>query len=261
MTTEPFLRTALRAARLGGQIVADRFGRSGARVEAKGRTGDWVTSVDRESEAAIRDLLAKETPDIPVLGEEEGGDTADRYWLVDPLDGTTNFMLGFPVVAVSVALLEAGRPAVAVVLGPLLDLSFTAARGGGAWCGDERIHVSDRDPTRAVVATALPFRERALLPGYLAVLEEVFGRIEDIRRPGAAALDLAWVAAGAFDGYFELNLSPWDAAAGALLVEEAGGVVTDWEGGQDYLNGNVLAGSPQTHGALLASATRGVPRR
>ena len=241
--------------------MADRFGRPGARVEPKGRTGDWVTSVDRESEAAIRDLLEKETPAIPVLGEEGGGDTADRYWVVDPLDGTTNFMLGFPVVAVSVALVEAGRPAVAVVLGPLLDLSFSAARGGSAWCGDRRLHVSDRDSGRAIVATALPFRDRSLLPRYLPVLEEVFGRIEDIRRPGAAALDLAWVAAGVFDGYLELNLSPWDVAAGALLVEEAGGVVTDWEGGRDYLRGNVLAGSPQTHGVLLASATQVAPRR
>ena len=113
------------------------------------------------------------------------------------------------------------------------------------------MNVSTREPGRAVVATALPFRDRSLLPRYLPVLEAVFERTEDIRRAGAAALDLAWVAAGVFDGYFELNLSEWDVAAGALLVEEAGGVITDWEGGSNYMSGNVIAGSPATHKVLL----------
>jgi myo-inositol-1(or 4)-monophosphatase len=181
----------------------------------------------------------------------------ERYWVVDPLDGTTNFVLGFPVVAISVALVEEGRPMVGVVLGPLLDLSFHATRGGGAWCEDRRLEVSERPPERAIVAVALPFRDRSLLGRYLPVMEAVFARVEDVRRPGAAALDLAWVAAGVFDGYAELNLSPWDVAAGALLVEEAGGLVTDWSGGPNYLGGEVLAGSPPTHAVLLGAASRG----
>ena len=242
------------AALAGARIVAARFGKSPASSESKGRTGDWVTDVDRASEAAIRQSLQRAAPDIPILGEEGGGDRGDRYWAVDPLDGTTNFLLGFPVVAVSVALVEGGRPSVAVVLGPLLDLSFSATRGGGARSNGGRIRVSGRSPARAIVATALPFRERTLLGRYLPVLRSVFDGVEDIRRAGAAALDLAWVAAGVFDGYFELTLSAWDVAAGALLVEEAGGVVTDWEGGSDYLSGNVLAGSPATHEVLLAAA-------
>ncbi len=184
-----------------------------------------MTSADWETEAAIRASLERDTPDIPLIGEEGGGDRGPRYWTVDPIDGTTNFLLGFPVVAVSVALVVEGRPGVAAIRAPILDLAFSAVRGGGG----------PREPQRAIVATALPFRESRLLPRNLPVLQAVFDRIEDTRRAGAAALDLAWVAAGVFDGYFELNQSEWDVAAGALLVEEAGGVVTDWEGGRKYL--------------------------
>jgi len=258
------LRQAEEAAALGGRIVASRFGRPGAHVEAKGRTGDGVSTVDRESEAAIRDFLQHATPDISVLAEEGGGRRGEAYWAVDPLDGTTNFLLGFPVVAVSVALVQDEQPSVAAVRAPLLGLSFSAARGRGAWCDGDRMRVSERPVARAIVATALPFRDRSILPRYLPVLEAVFDRVEDIRRPGAAALDLAWVAAGVFDGYFELNLSVWDVAAGALLVQEAGGAVTDWDGGSNYLSGNVMAGSPATHAVLLAAAANvatDAPRR
>jgi myo-inositol-1(or 4)-monophosphatase len=158
-------------------------------------------------------------------------------------------------VAVSIALVVDGRPEVAVVEAPLLGLTFHAVRGGGAWSGDDPMRVSARPPERGIVATALPFRQRSLLPRYQPVLRRVFDRVEDVRRAGAAALDLAWVAAGVFDGYFELTLSVWDVAAGGLIVEEAGGLVTDWDGGSDYLSGNVLAGSPATHEVLLAAAT------
>ena len=216
-----------------------------------------MTSADWETEAAIRASLERDTPDIPLIGEEGGGDRGPRYWTVDPIDGTTNFLLGFPVVAVSVALVVEGRPGVAAIRAPILDLAFSAVRGGGGRCGDRSMTVSTREPQRAIVATALPFRESRLLPRNLPVLQAVFDRIEDTRRAGAAALDLAWVAAGVFDGYFELNQSEWDVAAGALLVEEAGGVVTDWEGGRKYLSGNVIAGSPATHAVLLEAARTG----
>lgn len=244
---------AVQAAEIGSEIVRRGFARHPAVSELKG-AGDYVTSVDRESEDAIRSFLQRMTPDIHVLAEESGGERGDRFWAVDPLDGTTNFLLGFPVVAVSVALIEDGRPVAGAVQGPLLDLSFSAAHGQGAWSSSERTRVSQRPPDRAVIAMAVPFRKKALMPRYSAALEEVLAHTEDIRRAGAASLDLAWVASGVFDGYFELNLSVWDVAAGALLVEEAGGVVTDWEGGFGYLSGNVIAGSPQTHRVLLDAA-------
>jgi myo-inositol-1(or 4)-monophosphatase len=254
MADEGWLRTiAEEAAGVGSRIVAEAFGGKRRPGERKG-AGDYVTDVDRKSEEAIREHLARATPDVPVLAEEGGGSAGERYWAVDPLDGTTNFLIGLPVVAVSVALVQAGRPTVGAVRAPLLGLAFSAARGQGAWSGKERLHVSERPAERAIVATAFPFRKRSLLERYRPVLGSVFAGCEDIRRAGAAALDLAWVAAGVFDGYFELNLSVWDVAAGALLVEEAGGMVTDWSGGPDYLAGEILAGSPATHPMLLDSA-------
>jgi len=246
-------KVAEEAAALGSDIVRRRFAGHATAGEVKG-VGDYVTPVDRESEEAIRSFLVRETPDIHVLAEESGGERGDRFWAVDPLDGTTNFLLGFPVVAVSVALIEQGRAVAGAVQGPMLDLSFSAARGQGAWSVGERIRVSRRPPDRAVIAMAFPFRAKSLMPRYTAALEKVLARTEDIRRAGAASLDLAWVACGVFDGYLELNLSVWDVAAGALLVEEAGGVVTGWEGGSDYLSGDVIAGSPQTHRVLLDAA-------
>jgi len=246
-----FQRVADVAVAEGAAVISRRIGRLDSPEESKGRAGDWVTSADWESESAIRASLERATPQIPVVGEEGGGVRGSVYWTVDPIDGTTNFLLCFPVVAVSIALIADGRPQVAAIRAPLLDLVFAGVRGGGARCGKRLLAVSPREPSRAVVATALPFRQSPLLPRYLRALEAAFGRIEDIRRAGSASLDLAWTAAGVFDGYFELNQSEWDVAAGALLVEEAGGVVTDWEGGSEYLAGNVIAGSPATHAALL----------
>ena len=250
---EGLRQVAEQAAEVGSRIVRDAFGHTSELGEVKG-TGDYVTGVDRASEAAVGEFLRERTPDVPVFAEEAGGVRGERYWAVDPLDGTTNFLLGFPVVAVSVALVESGRPVAGAVRAPMLGLSFSAGLGLGAWSGSRRMLVSDRPSERAIVATAFPFRDKAMLPRYRPVLERVVERGEDIRRAGAAALDLAWVAAGVFDGYFELNLSVWDVAAGALLVEEAGGVVTDWQGGPDYLQGEILAGSPATYAMLLEAA-------
>src|SRR6266516_5263920 len=156
---DSLLAVAERAADAGAAVVLSRFGHVHARGEAKG-PGDWVTATDRESEAAIVSALRGERPDIPILAEEGGGSRGSRYWAVDPLDGTTNFMLGLPVVAVSVALVTDGRPVVGVVKGPLLDLSFSAVRGGGAWSNGLRLRVSDRPVERAVVATGFPFRHK-----------------------------------------------------------------------------------------------------
>lgn len=250
------LEIALRAAFAGGEIIRDA--ESPGSAETKG-AGDYVTGVDRASEAAIGRVLAEATPEIDVLAEEEGGRASDRYWAVDPLDGTANFLHRFPVVGVSVGLVEGGKPTVGVVHAPFLLETYTATAGAGARRVDgPPLAVSTRDPRAAIVGTGFPFRDKSLVPRYLPVFERCFERFEDLRRPGAAALDLAWVAAGVFDGFFELNLSPWDVAAGALLVREGGGVVTDWEGDdRRWLEtGNILAGSPAVHEALLEIATR-----
>ena len=252
MDLQKLLTHAELAARAGGEVVL--AGRSRSPAETKG-AGDYVTDVDRASERAI--AVALHSTDIPMVGEEEGGRESDRYWLVDPLDGTTNFMHSFPVVGISVALIEHGSPVAAVVHAPFLGETYTAIKDRGANLrsrdGDlVSLSVSGRPPERAIVATGFPFRDKALIPRHLAALKLCLERFEDLRRPGAASLDLAWVAAGVFDGFFELGLSSWDVAAGALLVEEAGGVVSDWQGGGDYLGGNILAGSPAVHQELLA---------
>jgi myo-inositol-1(or 4)-monophosphatase len=240
----------------------------GATILAAGRTregveksaGDYVTAVDGASERAIAGFLANATPDIPLVGEERGGATADRYWLVDPLDGTTNFLHGFPIVAVSIALVREGVPTVGAVHAPFLGETYTGAVGLGATVErsdgtTERLEVAGRPVERSVVGTGFPFRHKEVLPRYIRTLLSTLERFEDLRRPGAAALDLAWVAAGVFDGFFELALGPWDVAAGAVLIREAGGVVTDWSGAADVLAGDILAGPSHVHAELLAIAS------
>lgn len=250
------LKLAERAAVRGGDVIRGAAVAGPAQVKG---AGDYVTEVDRASEHAIREVLGAGAAGIPVVGEEGGGAPAaagGRYWVVDPLDGTTNYLHGFPVVGVSVALVQEGRPMVGVVHAPFLELTYLGARGLGAHArGPGRdpvpLAISSRPVERAVVGTGFPFRQKDLVPRYLSGFERCFERFEDLRRPGAAALDLAWVAAGVFEGFFELGLAPWDVAAGALLIEEAGGVITGWDGGSNYLSGDVLAGSPAVHAELL----------
>jgi myo-inositol-1(or 4)-monophosphatase len=246
------LGAALSAAHTGGAIVRDAFG-AARNVVAKA-PGDWVSDTDTASERAVRASLLAAAPDIPVVGEEEGGDRTTLGWLVDPLDGTANFLHRFPVVGVSIALVEEGVPIVAVVDAPLLGDTYTARRGGGAWCNDERLAISTRAVDEAIVATGFPFRKkRERLDEYFPVFERALRTFEDLRRAGAAALDLAWCAAGVFDGYFEQALGPWDVAAGTLLVREAGGVVTDWTGDDAAWleSGDVVAGPAAVHERLL----------
>ncbi len=223
--------------------------------------GDYVTASDLASEHAILEVLARLAPGVPVLGEETGGEPAATMWAVDPLDGTTNFTRGFPVVGISVGLLDRGQPAVGAVLAPWLGLEFAAARGGGATLNGERLSPPRRDPQAAVVATGFPFRRRQRMGRYRPVLEGALRRFEDLRRPGAAALDLAWTASGSFDGFFELGLGAWDVLAGALLVLETGGLVTDWTGGAEWLtSGDVVAGAPAVVSALLELAAQAPDR-
>jgi myo-inositol-1(or 4)-monophosphatase len=178
-------------------------------------------------------------------------------WAVDPLDGTTNFIHGFPAVGVSVGLLEAGRPVLGVVIAPFLGLEFAGAKGLGVTLNGDRLpRLGPGDPSRAVIATGFPFRNRHRLPRYLKVMDGALHRFEDLRRAGSAALDLAWTASGTFDGFFELGLGIWDIAAGAALVIEAGGQVTDWSGEDAWVeSGNILAAPTAVHAALLELAT------
>ena len=251
---------AARAAERGAEVVRAAGLGGGVGVRAKELPGDYVTEVDLAAERAIVSLLEAEGGGVGVHGEESGGvDIADA-WVVDPLDGTTNFAHGFWAVGVSVALVRGGVPVAGAVCAPFLGTTWSAGRGEGSWRvrdGGEPlpVRVSDREPSRAVVGTGFPFRRKDLLPRYLRTFEAALGRFEDLRRPGAAALDLAWVAEGVFDGFFELALAPWDVAAGGLLITEAGGVVTDWRGDdRAWIAGDILAGGPAVHEVLRALA-------
>jgi len=246
------LGAAVAAAHAGGEIVRAAFGSAGGVVE-KG-PGDYVSETDTASERAVRAVLEAAAPALPVFGEEEGGERAAAGWLVDPLDGTANFLHGFPVVGVSVGLVVEGRPVAGVVHAPMLGDTFTARDGGGAFHNGTPIRVSTRPPEQGISATGFPFRKkRERLGEYQPVFERALVTFEDLRRAGAASLDLAWTAAGVFDGYFEQALGPWDVAAGAVLVREAGGVVTDWAGDPDawLTNGDIVAAPPVAHARLL----------
>jgi len=244
---------AVAAAAAAGELVTRAHARPGTLTAEVKSPGDYVTEVDRSAEQAAIRVLREGAPDIAILAEESGGTRGERMWVIDPVDGTTNFLRGFPVVGVSVALVEAGRPVVGAVVAPLLGEAWSAAEGEGAVDRvGHRLSVSTH-PGAGIVATGFPFRHKEQLPRYLPVMTEALRRFEDLRRAGAASLDLAYVGAGVFDGFFELGLSLWDIAAGALLVREAGGIVTDWSGDPDavFVSGNILAGTPAWHAAML----------
>ena len=244
---------ALAAARAAGELVVTAHARPGSLTAEVKSPGDYVTEVDRSAEQAAIRVLRAGAPDIAILAEESGGVRNDRMWVIDPVDGTTNFVRGFPVVGVSVALVEEGRPVVGAVIAPLLGEAWSAAEGQGAFDREGNRLAVSRHPGAGVVATGFPFRHKDRLPSYLPVMTAALQRFEDLRRAGAASLDLAYVGAGAFDGYFELGLGLWDIAAGALLVREAGGVVTDWSGDSEavFVSGDILAGTPAWHETML----------
>jgi myo-inositol-1(or 4)-monophosphatase len=250
---ETLRELAVAAASAAGALVAEAHARPGTLTAEIKSPGDYVTEVDRAAERAAIRVLRDGAPDIAIVAEESGGIRHERMWVIDPLDGTTNFVRGFPVVGVSVALMEEGRPVVGAVIAPLIGAAWSAALGQGAVdAGGRRLSVSTH-PGSGVVATGFPFRRKDRLPRYLPVMSAALRRFEDLRRAGAASLDLAYVGAGAFDGFFELGLGLWDIAAGALLVREAGGVVTDWAGDPDavFVSGDILAGTPAWHEAML----------
>lgn len=248
------MAVAASAAQLGGEVVRSYFRRLPPGDASEKARNDWVSSADRESEEAIRQFLLKRTPEFGLHAEEGGAQRVEGvHWVVDPLDGTLNFIRGFPHFAVSVALVAEGEVEVGAIYDPVRDELFTARRGAGAWCNGSALRVTGRPGLAgAFVTTGFPFRVHQHLDVFLAVFREVFLRVAALRRPGAASLDLAHTAAGIFDGFFEFCLSAWDIAAGALLVREAGGLVSDLDGGPDVLtHGNVVGASPGVHRELL----------
>jgi myo-inositol-1(or 4)-monophosphatase len=237
------------AAQKAAAIIRDG---AGTRLDVRHKGAiDLVTHIDLAAESAIREYLQSQTPDIPVLAEEGGGPwDVETRWIVDPLDGTTNFVHGYPSYAVSIALQVEGLLEVGCVLDAVNGLAYTATRGAGAWCGDQRLSVSTCSALeQALLVTGFPYDRRTNVDRYLRYVREFLVRTQGLRRAGAAAMDFVAIATGRVDGYWEFGLNPWDIAAGVLLVEEAGGRVTDMEGGTlNLLSPRLLA----TNGALHA---------
>ena len=257
----PYLNIAIRAAEKAGGLLRRHFDDlDRLNVEQKAYN-DFVSEADREAERAIVDTIEKYYPKHSIIAEEGHGrrvQNAEAEWIIDPLDGTTNFLHGFPHFAVSIAIRIRGRLEHAVIYDPIRDELFTASRGEGARLNNRRIRVSKtRRLEQALLATGIPYREFDFVDSYMASLRHFMMHTAGIRRPGSAALDLAYVACGRVDGYWEFNLRPWDIAAGALIVREAGGIVTDFAGGENFLkSGNILAANP----AMLREMARVIAR-
>jgi myo-inositol-1(or 4)-monophosphatase len=250
----PMLNIAVKAARRAGAIIT-RASRDLDLIPVQRKApNDFVSEVDRAAEQAIIEVLLKAYPDHEILAEESGSTGRSEFvWIIDPLDGTTNFLHGFPHYAVSIALSHRGQLKQAVVFDPTKNDLFTASRGSGAFLNDRRIRVSSRDKLAdALLGTGFPFRELASLDLYIAIFKDLIQKTVGLRRPGSAALDLAYVACGRYDGFWEMGLSAWDIAGGALLIMEAGGLVSDFEGNDQFLeSGNVLAANPKILGQMI----------
>jgi myo-inositol-1(or 4)-monophosphatase len=255
----PMLTLAVKAARRAGTLI-NRSARDldMLAVTTKGPK-DFVSEVDRAAEAAIVDVLLGTYPDHAILAEEgtaKGNNAEAEYvWIIDPLDGTTNFLHGMPQYCVSIALAHKGQVTQAVILDPVRNDLFTASRGRGAFLNDRRIRVSKRQHLRdCLVGTGFPYRDGSYLDQYLEMMKVMIQATAGLRRPGAAALDLAYVAAGYYDGFWEIGLNPWDVAAGSLLVLEAGGLIGDLSGEENYLHGGqVIAGNPRIFTQMLTT--------
>lgn len=250
------LNIAVKAARRAGEIIARSVDMIESLDVVTKTPNDFVSEVDRRAEAEIINILRKAFPDHSYLAEESGIIDGNEYqWIIDPLDGTTNFLHGFPQFSVSIALTFRGNIELGVVYDPIRDELFTAVRGSGAQLNNRRIRVTNRRGLDgALLGTGFPFKDMRHIDAYLATFKSLVGKTAGIRRPGSAALDLAYVAAGRLDGFWEIGLSPWDMAAGILIIKEAGGLVSDFSGGHEYLEtGNVVAGSPKVFHAMLQS--------
>ena len=250
----PAVNVAVRAARAAGNIILRYMNRLDSLEVVEKQRHDYVSEVDRLAEAEIIRELKRAYPRDAFLGEESGAiGKARNTWVIDPLDGTHNYLRGFPHFAVSIGLLENGEPTLGVIYDPLRDELFTADKGNGAYLNDRRIRVGRRDGLGgALLSTGFPYRQRRHLDAQLGMTRALLAEAEDIRRTGSAALDLAYVAAGRFDGYYEIGLLPWDMAAGCVLVREAGGRYCDF-GGRDGLpeTGNLIAGNVPVVAAMV----------
>ncbi|MBU9812477.1 inositol-1-monophosphatase [Rahnella sp. C60] len=252
----PMLTIAVRAARKAGNLIAKHYETPDSVESTQKGTNDFVTNVDRDAEHMIIDVIRKSYPKHTIISEECGeleGEDKDVQWIIDPLDGTTNFVKRFPHFAVSIAVRIKGRTEVAVVYDPMRNELFTATRGQGAQLNGYRLrgtHAKDLDGT--ILATGFPFKAKQHATSYMNVVGKLFTECADFRRTGSAALDLAYVAAGRVDGFFEIALKPWDFAGGELLVRESGGVVTDFVGGHNHFSsGNIVAGNPRVVKGIL----------
>jgi len=241
------LQVAIAAAKEAGLFILENFGKVSYLDAEEKRDNDWVTFVDRKSEEIIRSILSSEFPHYQFLGEEEGmqGLSSDYVWVVDPLDGTKNFLHGIDIFAISCALLHNGEPEVGVVLNPSRNELFYAGRGEGAFRNGDLLMINTSgDVEKSLFGTAFPFRDKTKFEFLESIFGKVFMKFSDMRRLGSAALDLCYVADGTFAVFYEYGLSAWDIAAGALIVEEAGGTVKDFNGAKAYLNtGDIVAGS------------------
>ena len=254
----PMLNVAVKAARAAGAIInRAALDVESVRISQK-QVNDFVTEVDHAAEATIIETLLTAYPDHGILAEESGrthgSQTSDNVWIIDPLDGTTNFIHGFPVYCVSIALAVRGKVEQAVIYDPSRNDLFTATNGRGAYLNERRLRVSKRTQLKeSLISTGFPFRPGDNFNNYLRMMAEVMQRTAGLRRPGAAALDLAYVAAGFTEGFFETGLSPWDVAAGSLLVTEAGGLIGNFTGESDFLEQReCVAGTPKVYGQLVA---------
>jgi myo-inositol-1(or 4)-monophosphatase len=253
----PMLNTAVKAARAAGGII-NRASMDLDRLHVTTKSpNDFVTEVDQAAETAIIDTLLAAYPGHAILAEESGNSRGARdseyVWIIDPLDGTTNFIHGLPVYAVSIALAHRGQVQQAVVYDPTRNDLFFASKGRGAFLNDRRLRVSKRTRmAESLIGTGFPFRKGDNFKRYLKIFEAVMPHCAGLRRPGAAALDLCYVAAGYYDGFFETGLSPWDVAAGSLLVTEAGGLVGNFTGDADFLyQREVIAGNPKIYAQMV----------
>ncbi len=266
MRSSELIDIAMAAAQAGGEVIArahrDRKRLGIGETQAKGHN-DFVTSVDREAEEQIISILKEVYPDHDIMAEEtpQVSFRSEYRWIIDPLDGTTNFIHGYPMFAVSIGLSHRDRMILGVVFDPIRGEMFRAESGKGAFRNDERMQISDvRRLDEALLLTGFPFRRPEYLDKYLSIFKELFKSCRGIRRAGSAALDLAYVACGRADGFFELALSPWDIASGAVLILEAGGAVTDFAGGEGYMStGHVLAGHSEIIGEILPKIARHFP--
>jgi len=253
----PMLNIAIKAARAAGSIInRASLDLDALKITSKG-PNDFVSEVDRAAEQAVIEILLEAYPGHGILAEEtgrtHGAKNSEFTWIIDPLDGTTNFLHGFPVYAVSIALAHRNQVQQAVVYDPTRNDLFFASRGRGAYLNDRRLRVSRRTRmAEALIGTGFPFRKGDNFKRYVKMFEEVMQNCAGLRRPGAAALDLCYVAAGYYDGFFETGLSPWDVAAGSLMITEAGGLIGNFTGEADYLHQReVVAGTPRVYGQLV----------